>query len=304
MKGQIDWPEYYQKFSYFSADAIRDGCAPAILRHNGGSSKAIVLVHGLTDSPYFMQAIGRHFYEHLGYDVYLPLLQCHGLKQPDGMESVALAEWKENVSFAVDSAAENANTVSIGGLSTGGTLSFYNACKNPKVTGQLYLFSAALDIAGGPAGLVGEFIERASRTFLTDVLDRFDDQTLIGENPYRYSRMDKDGVRELAMLIAETDKLLAGYKQHNPFTMRVFAAHSYADKSASIDGIKRLQNICVPGNFSEYYIDKEKGVDHASVVLASPVKSSDGKTLENANPDFEDMMQQVSAFESSPALFA
>jgi esterase/lipase len=44
-----------------------------------------VLIHGLTDSPYFMTAIGEYFFGNLGYNVYLPLLQCHGLKEPKGV---------------------------------------------------------------------------------------------------------------------------------------------------------------------------------------------------------------------------
>ena len=93
----------------------------------------------------------------LGYDAYLPLLHCHGLKAPKGMQGVDLGEWKANVRFAIQAAAEKATRVSIGGLSTGGALSFYMACTKPRITGDLYLFSAALDLAGGPLGLIGEF---------------------------------------------------------------------------------------------------------------------------------------------------
>jgi len=85
-------------------------------------------------------AIARHFHTSLGYDVYLPLLHGHGLKDPKGMEGVELEEWKANIGFAVDAAAGKAEFVSVGGLSTGGTLSFYAACTNPKITGDLYLY--------------------------------------------------------------------------------------------------------------------------------------------------------------------
>ena len=119
-----EWMGYYQRFNYFSADAVRDGCQPKIMEHEEPTEKAIVLVHGLTDSPYFMTAIGDYFFTTLGYNVYLPLLHCHGLKEPKGMEGVKLDEWKSNVNFALDVAASKANQVAIGGFSTGGTLSF------------------------------------------------------------------------------------------------------------------------------------------------------------------------------------
>lgn len=41
------------------------------------------------------------------------------------MEGVKLEEWKSNVAYAIDTTASKARCVSIGGLSTGGTLSFY-----------------------------------------------------------------------------------------------------------------------------------------------------------------------------------
>ena len=290
-----EWLDYYENFKYFSPEVVRDGCYPRIMEHNE-TAKAIVLVHGLTDSPYFMTAIGNYFFKNLGYNVYLPLLHCHGLKDPEGMEGVKLDEWKSNVSFAVDTAASKVNNVAIGGLSTGGTLSFYTAVKNPKITGPLYLFSAALDLAGG---IMGDFKERILRTFLVDILDK--DQPLIGENPYRYARMDLDGARELSLLIKETDALIKGFSQKVPFSSRVFAAHSESDSTANIAGIEDLQKVSAPGKFTFFRIKKEKGVSHASLVLKDPIhasgKSVDDNPLEEANSQFDEMMQAIADFE-------
>ena len=88
IEGPDSWPEYYEHFPYFTPDAIRDGCHPRAMEHEASTGKAIVLVHGLTDSPYFLLAIAHHFYANLGYNVYLPLLHCHGLKEPKGSQMV------------------------------------------------------------------------------------------------------------------------------------------------------------------------------------------------------------------------
>ena len=71
-----EWNEYYRRFSYFSHDLVRDGCHPRMLEHGDNHAKSIVLVHGLTDSPYFMTAIAEHFFENLGYNVYLRFFTC------------------------------------------------------------------------------------------------------------------------------------------------------------------------------------------------------------------------------------
>lgn len=289
-----EWLGYYDQFNYFSPKNVRDGCYPRIMEHSGSQEKAIILVHGLTDSPYFMTAIAEYFFNNLGYNVYIPLLHCHGLKEPKGMEGVELEEWKANVSFAIKTAANICGHVSIGGLSTGGTLSFYMAVNRPKINGALYLFSAALDLAGGRLGIIGELKERLLRTFLADVLD--ENKPLIGDNPYRYSHIDMDGAQELARLIKETDSLLDGFREKDTFPKRVFAAHSECDTTANISGIEELQSKSVPDRFEFFRIKRKFNVSHASLVLKEPITHND-QTLEKANPLFQDMMDAIAAFE-------
>lgn len=289
-----EWFDYYDRFPCFSPDAVRDGCQPRIMEHAEPCRKAIVLVHGLSDSPYFMTAIGDYFFHHLGYNVYMPLLHFHGLKDPKGMEDVELEEWKANVSFAINIAAAKSSEISVGGLSTGGALSFYMSALNPRINGTLYLFSAALDLAGGPSGLIGEMKEKLLKTFLADLLDF--NAPLIGENPYRYSSVDMDGAVQLARLIKETDTIIGLFGSGFSFPDKVFAAHSEADKTADIAGIEALQHVCVQERFSFFRIPKHLGVPHASVVLEQPVVSN-GKELEPRNPVFTEMMQAIAAFE-------
>ena len=288
-----EWLKYYDRFSYFSPEKVRDGCYPRIMEHPN-AQKAVVLVHGLTDSPYFMTAIGEFFYEKLGYNVYMPLLHCHGLKDPEGMEIVELSEWKANVGFAIKSAAAQCSRISIGGLSTGGTLSFYMAATNPKINGRLYLFSAALDLAGKRFEFLGEIAERLLRTPLAHLFDS--KKTLIGENPYRYDHMDMDGAQELARLIKETDTIIDEYDPNDPFPNKVFAAHSECDTTASISGIEDLEKISIPERFKFFRIGKEFDVSHASLVLKDPIMK-DGRELEKKNPQFQQMMDAIAAFE-------
>jgi pimeloyl-ACP methyl ester carboxylesterase len=295
-----EWLNYYQQFNYFSAAIVRDGCYPRIMEHEQLTEKAIVLVHGLSDSPYFLTAIGNYFFEVLGYNVYLPLLHCHGLKDPKGMEGVDLEEWKSNVDFSINTATIRAEQISIGGLSTGGTLSFYAAATNPKINGKTYLFSAALDLAGGHFGLIGELKEKMLRnTFLVDILDV--NKPLIGKNPYRYESVDLDGARELSKLINETDTLLKRFNLQQPFAKMVFAAHSESDTTANITGIEDLQKVSAPNLFTFFRIPQSLGVSHASLVLKDPIFAIDAadtdEPLEKMNPWFPQMIEAIAAIE-------
>ncbi|MEM9782052.1 MAG: alpha/beta fold hydrolase [Pseudomonadota bacterium] len=291
-----EWSAYYENFPYFSADRVRDDCHPRIREH-AAADNAVVLVHGLSDSPYFMTAIAKHFHEQLGYNVYLPLLHFHGLKEPKGMEGVEVEEWKRNVAWAIRCATQKADRVSVGGLSTGGALAFYAAATSPKVTGDLFLFSAALDLIIDRSGLIGDIAERVLRsdalTWILDLADR--DRSLIGENPYRYAYVDKDGARELSGLIKETDGLLDGFDARHPFPKRVFAAHSHADRTANIDGVLDLEKVTSSGSFTGFFIDEAKAVAHASLVLAEDIVVG-GKVLEQRNSEFAPMMGALTAF--------
>jgi hypothetical protein len=183
---------------------------------------------------------------------------------------------------------------------------------NSKINGTLYLFSAALDLAGGIGGVVGELIgdlvgelkERLLRTSVVDLVDFFDNtKPLIGVNPNCYARMDLDGARELSKLIEETDMLMNGFNPKEPFSKRIFAAHSESDGTAAITGIEDLQKVSARGQFTFFRIPEEARVSHVSLVLKDPmyaIGASDGaQPLMEANPQFQNMMGAIAALEKS-----
>lgn len=303
-----EWLDYYQRFPYFESDLIREGCHPRVLEHDLPVENAIVLVHGLSDSSYYMMEIARFFFNELGYNVYVPLLQCHGLKVPRGMKGVSAEEWKANVAFAVETAAAKANRVSIGGLSTGGTLSVFTAVTHPMVNGSLYLFSAALDLAGGFWGQVKERVLRSPIADFVDAVDKMKhlnkearDTYLIGDNPYRYN-MDKGGAKQLAYLIKEIDEMIKERELGELLDRPAFAAHSECDTTTSIEGIEAFSALYRPEKFTFFRIVRDENVSHASLVLKHPVyaihREEEAEPLEEPNPCFDDMMNAVRAFAS------
>ncbi len=156
------------------------------------------------------------------------------------MAGVSLAQWKKNVHFAIRTAAENGDRVSIGGLSTGGALSFYFGCTDAKITGDLYLFSAALGLSGGRFDIFGGFVEFLLRLPFVRLLDN--KKPLVGSNPYRYDRVPLNSAAELARLIAEIDGLLQ-LPQNTISAKRIFAAWSESDKVINLRKLNGLKNI-------------------------------------------------------------
>lgn len=298
------WLEYYEAFSYFDRDAVRPLCHPRKLLHPGENRKALVLIHGLTDCPYAMSAIAMYFHKERGYDVYLPLLQCHGLKDANGMWGVSLSAWKDNLRFAIEAAARGGRHVSLGGLSTGGALAFYFAATDPKVEGELYLFSAAFGLYGGERHLLSPLLEGFLK--LPCIAWLTTGRTLISDNPYRYSRVPLIGARELVYLMDENKLLLQEIKEGRVFAPAVFSAWSEADRVVRFDLLAEFEAILRPGSFTSYTIPRKADVAHASVVLAKSVYASNcspgDSPVERANPYFFLMMDSLARFEAAGEL--
>jgi esterase/lipase len=285
-----EWNRYYSHFNQ-PETSVREGCHPLIFQHGDRTRNAIVLIHGLTDSPHFMRDIGEYFCAEMGFDVYIPLLRSHGLKDPQGMKDASAEAWKADVRFAIKEAQKSGGKVSIGGLSTGGTLSVEMALNDENaITGGVFLFSAAL----GLATPLGDLSEILLRTPWAKFFDHLDQSKLTNDspsgNPYRYSQMDLGGSIELSRLISEIDDLT---KQES-ITQPLFAAHSEADTTADIDIVERL--IEKSPKAEMFRISKSFAVPHASIVLKNPVFSANSSPLEPSNPFFSEMMKSVQMF--------
>ncbi len=301
-----------EKLFYSHYDSLkgkyRKDNKPRILGHGEIRDHAIVLIHGITDSPYYMQEIGNRFKEN-GLNVVLPLLDGHGLENPKNSQEEGIGkegvykDWKRTVERAVEVAALiSRKTVSIGGLSTGGALSVYQVIDNPKtITGGVFLFSAALKISSvqqfaGKTRLLGKSIAQHldKKALLNEGCPQFPGE---GANPYKYPIFSNQGGLQLSKMISEINKKISSLEEG--VNAPVFAAHSVFDTEAEIDGIINFLRE-VNGNRA-FYILSDPVIDHASVVLKTDVELTPintvsgcmkGKRAKNAekNPHFNAMM--------------
>jgi pimeloyl-ACP methyl ester carboxylesterase len=289
------WLEYCEAFPESAPALLRPHCHPRCLLHRGGAGRALVLVHGLSDSPAMFADLADHFHRQLGYDVYLPLLQGHGLKEPRGMRRVRLEQWLDNVRFAVACASRESASVALGGLSTGGALSLYLAACGERPHADLYLFSPALGLARGPAGIPGRWAERLLEWPWVVVIDRTLDRfrPLVGRHPYRYDRVPLVSAAQLVRLMRMIDQLHPAL----PATLRgkIFAAWSESDQVISVAKIAALTGRLSPTRVFTFVLPQAAGVTHASVVLRQPIYAVGGeeKVLEAANPRFSEMLAEI-----------
>ncbi len=271
------------------------GNEPTLLLHAESRRDVVVLIHGLTDSPYYMRAIADRLFAD-GANVVLPLLPAHGLIEPDAaFEDKALAaKWKNSARHAVDVAVLLGDRVSVGGLSTGGALSVYLGLTEPeRVNGGLLLFSAALSVGG-----FNQFA--GSLSFLFGPIAKAQDRNLqgVGPNPYKYPQFSSYGGLQLTHLIRDINRLEKGVG----LTQRVFAVHSIHDEAAFPDGLGRLLRTEGTRGVA-VVVAYNPPIEHASLVLerdieldAAYVSEDDPPPVPKANPAFESMMDLALTF--------
>lgn len=244
----------------FNSPDLKKGNQPRIFYHGKPTQDVIVLTHGLSDSPYYVKAIGKKFYR-AGCNVIFTLLPGHGLAKVGGkMEEEKLKEkWQKEIDKAVVAAKSFGGRISLGGFSTGACLSVHKALRNPQIiNGGLFLFSAALDL--------GYIAHGSNYIPFAHTIARYTDGKLksIGTNPYRYPYINNAAGIEVVRLIDDTWKKLEGTKMNQP----VFIAHSVHDTRVSFTGIETFMTNHVKKGFT--FLISEN-IAHSQLVLKKSI---------------------------------
>jgi alpha-beta hydrolase superfamily lysophospholipase len=163
---------------------------------------AVLLMHGLTDSPYAMRGVAEVFRAR-GYYVLGLRLPGHGTL-PSGLRDVRWEDWYAAVAVAAKHAATrggSGNPLYVGGYSTGAALATLYAVRAlddpdlPKPQG-LYLLSAAIGIS--PAAVLTNvisalaFIPWFEKSRWIDVLPEYD--------PYKYNSFAVNAATQIQQL--------------------------------------------------------------------------------------------------------
>lgn len=278
----------------FTSPLLKPGNGPRIFHHGRKVEDVIVLTHGYTDSPYYLQAVAVGFYK-IGFNVIMPLLPAHGLNDlGEALEDRSLdTQWRKTIDHAVDTAAHLGERISIGGFSTGGALSLNKILtdSNNQITGGLFLFSAAIS--------VGSMNEALTKVHFLQSIARMMEGALpgIGKDPFKYPGMSKAGGMEVAQIVNDNNHLLDDGKDKRKISQPVFAAHSAHDKTATLNGLMDFMKEHVEDGVAMVI---SQSVEHACLPLESDIKLNKGTNELNylpiANPKFKWMIKGILDF--------
>jgi esterase/lipase len=274
---------------------------PFLLTHGQKTGKSILMIHGLTDSPYYMRTLAGIFYLR-GYNVVSILVPGHGTK-PEDLLKMSLTAWQLETEFGLSVAQELGDEISLAGFSTGGALALDALAKNmhalshavasdagaiscvhPKHARPLagvYLFSPALKISSPKAPLTCLPFFSRFKPWAEDA-----PESIVENHPYRYKKLATNAVCQLykaTLIIDFHRKALMSYIAANK--VGVFAVESEADTTVSPEAVKRFMDE-LPGSVDKELVwyPKSAGIPHAAV------------TRPESNPLYGELSLRLDAF--------
>lgn len=211
-------------------EQVINGNAPFDLRPPdtcpGGKTKpylrGVLLVHGLTDSPYFMRSLSKFFQANC-FRVMSILLPGHGTRPGDLLE-VKWQEWEKAVVFGTNALAAEADNTYLLGFSTGGTLAINQSLHDTRIMG-LFLFSPALKVSS--KAIMANWHEAidwlAPKTKWIDIMP--------DQDPYKYESFPANAADQIHLLSTQVRSELGKHK----FMIPVFVAASAEDATVRTD---------------------------------------------------------------------
>lgn len=120
------------------------------------NDKAILLIHGLTDSPFSFHDLSQYFYKQ-GFTVRTLLLPGHSTA-PSDLIDIDFEDWQAAGDFAIEQTLKDFEQVYLGGLSTGGAVIFDYLMQQQSVDESLkglFMWSPASKAKNDMAWLAG-----------------------------------------------------------------------------------------------------------------------------------------------------
>jgi len=161
--------------------------------------RGILLIHGLTDSPYWLRHLGKRLQQNCFY-VLTILLPGNGTR-PGDLLDVSWQDWVKAMDFGTALLKNTVEQMWLGGYSTGATLALFQASRQPDIRGLL-LFSPGLRLSTKAAWAHWrQWFGRLWRPALWWQVQPDDD-------PYKYESFPINGAVQLYRLIQQLQTTL------------------------------------------------------------------------------------------------
>src|SRR5271169_592907 len=280
--GQLNFSDYVASsremlFKAYSGNASRNnekvvaGNAPFELRPVENSPvgkgkryrRGVLLIHGLSDSPYFMRHLAS-FFQQCGFRVMAILLPGHGT-QPGDLLDVRWQEWARAIAYGVEQLDGEADEIYLAGFSAGSTLAIRHSLLDGRVRGLL-LFSPALRITPRAAWAnlhkIYSWLQPSAKW--VDIKPDVD--------IYKYESFPKNAALQMYALTQNLRKQLQGRELNIPVFAAASADDATVDSFAAVEFMARAHHPC--SRLMYYTTDAAKyppGIPEGKVELVNSV---------------------------------
>jgi esterase/lipase len=258
------------------------GNLPFLLTHGRRTERAILIVHGLTDSPHYVRALAEIFHEQ-GYNVAAILLPGHGTR-PEDLLKVKAAEWRREVAFGLSIARRLGEKTSLAGFSAGGALALDALASGQQPFEGLYLFAPAIEIqrgrlvraiCGAPWATTRVRKWRETRAF-----------KIPEDNPHKYRKMAVNALCEVDGLAKANGRRAGAINAAIASDgTAVFMVQSEADGTVRHEGALRFMDALPAGTRKDVLLyPKPLGLKHNAIMGPA------------TNPRFDELRRRLEEF--------
>jgi alpha-beta hydrolase superfamily lysophospholipase len=261
-----------------------------LLEPDGQPRGAVVLLHGLTDSPYSLRHVGR-LYRDRGFVVVAIRLPGHGTV-PAGLAEIGWEDWMAATRLAVREALRRAPPplpLHIVGFSNGGALAMkhaLDALQDPRLgrPDQVVLISPMIGIT--------EFARFAGLAGLPAMLPRFARAAWLGVvpefNPFKYNSFPVNGARQSWRLTSRLQAELRDASSSGRIAALapVLTFQSVVDFTVSTLAVLRLLYAQLPPNGSEIVLFDINRATKLGPLLSSATETALERILPAAPRDY------------------
>jgi alpha-beta hydrolase superfamily lysophospholipase len=300
---------------YFAASPVHPGRFPTdwnrsfVLEPDGAPRGAVVLLHGLTDSPYSMRQVARLYRAH-GYVAIAIRLPAHGTV-PGALTDARWQDWSAATRLAVREARRRSGPsrpLQLVGYSNGGALALQyalDALDDERLArpDRVVLISPMIGITAfarfaGAAGLPAVLPAFAKAAWLA-ILPEF--------NPFKYNSFPVNAARQTHWLTAVLQRQLARLAREDRLAELppILTFQSVVDFTVSTQAIVSALYARLPANGSELVLyDLNRSAHFESLLqprldvalarlLPEPPRSFRATLVTNASPDNSAVVERV-----------
>lgn len=277
-------PETYNRYAakspVYPEAFAHDWNRSYILMPQGKPRGAVVLLHGLTDSPYSLRHFAENYQQH-GFVAVAIRLPGHGTV-PASLTRTDWEEWMAATRLAVREARKRIPAdapLHLMGFSNGGALAMkyaLDALDNPQLPApqRLVLISPMVGVSGYAryAGLAGlpSLLPAFARTAWLGILPEF--------NPFKYNSFPVKAARQSYLLTRELQKEITDDNHNNKLTRLapVLTFQSVADATVSTPAVINALYNQLPANGSELVLfDVNQSVRLSPLMRSSSLHASE-----------------------------